>query len=152
MPYINQYNKYQLTDLINIIKLNQNFNYNACSLKDLISKLSKSTCWAKGIPINFTNAFINRRFLDKRKTHFSTIDNYVGFTHNTFTTKVNTANNNLSVETKLVQRKPFNSIDSRPKKHYTEHASKNIPFKIKTSNLTFDKINELFNALSKENQ
>jgi hypothetical protein len=133
MPYINQYNKYQLTDLINIIKLNQNFNYNVSSLKDLIAKLSESTYWTKGIPINFTNAFINRRFLDKRKIKLSTIENYVGFTQN-------------------IGKKSINNDTFKSEKHYTEHASKNIPFKIKTSNLTFDKINELFNFLSKDNQ
>ncbi len=132
-PYINQYYKYQLTDLINIIKLNQNFNYNASSLKDLIAKLSESTYWTKGIPINFTNAFINRRFLDKRKIKLSAIENYMGLTHNT-------------------GKNPFDNDTIKNKKHYTEHASKNIPFKIKTSNLTFDKINELFNSLSKDNQ
>jgi hypothetical protein len=134
-PYINQYYKYLLTDLINIIKLNQNFNYNTSNLRDLISKISESTYWTKGIPINFTNAFINRRFLDKRKIKLSAIENYVGFTQN-----IN------------IEKKPIDNYTFKSKKHYTEHASKNIPFKIKTSNLTFDKINELFNSLSKNNQ
>jgi hypothetical protein len=137
--YINQYEKYKLTNLINIIKLNHNFNYNTSNLCDLIKKLSESKYWTKTRSINFTNAFINRRFLDKNKKGLFRMDNYIGLTHSD-------NSNNVDKEPAQIV------IGSRSKKHYTDYACKNIPYKIKTSDLTYTKINEVFNVLSKNDQ
>ena len=137
--YINQYEKYKLTNLINIIKLNHNFNYNTSNLCDLIKKLSESKYWTKTRSINFTCAFINRRFVDKNKKGLFRMDNYIGLTHSD-------NSNNVNKEPAQIV------IGSRSKKHYTDYACKNIPYKIKTSDLTYTKINEVFNVLSKNDQ
>lgn len=126
LSYINQYEKYKLPDLLNIININHSFNYTTCRLNELIRKLSESKYWTKYRPINFTPAFINRRLLNKNALQFSIMDNYMGLTHG--------ANNKLS------------------KKHYTDYACKDISYKIKTSKITYDQINELFNYLPKKEQ
>jgi hypothetical protein len=139
LSYINQYEKYKLTNLINIINLNHKFNHNTSNFCDLIKKLSESKYWTKPRSINFTNAFINRRFVDKNKKGLFRMDNYFGLTHSDNSNKVDKEPEQIV-------------IGSRSKKHYTDYACKNIPYKIKTSDLTYSKINELFNVLSKNDQ
>ena len=138
LSYINQYEKYKLPDLLNIIKINHTFNYTTCQLRECIIKLSESKYWTKNRNINFTNAFINRRLSNKSNTRFPTMDNYIGLTHD--------ANTLPDAISKTV------SSGSRSKKHYTDYACKNIQYKIKPSEITYDQINELFNYLPKKEQ
>jgi hypothetical protein len=138
LSYINQYEKYKLTNLINIINLNHKFNHNTSNFCDLIKKLSGSKYWTKSRNINFTNAFINRRLSNKSNTRFSTMDNYIGLTHDVNTLSVDISNTVPPVY--------------RSKKHYTDYACKNIQYKIKPSEIIYDQINELFNYLPKKEQ